>query len=117
MCSSSKCQVIHWKEGHKSECHAPKANNFGLSINKSETMCNGKHSKTSKNANPSTLLNPISLGFFKNDNKNLSDDDKNSLPIQLMKAPCNSLSINGSLSKPKMVSLLIVNVLFNMMHN
>jgi hypothetical protein len=99
--------VIHWKEGHKNKCHAPKANNFGHTINKSEIMCNGKHLETPKNANPTNILNPISLGFFKNDNKKLVDAHKNSLPIQATKGPCHSLPISGGLSKPKKVSYSI----------
>ncbi|KAG0616996.1 hypothetical protein M758_5G157300 [Ceratodon purpureus] len=97
---SPECQVIHWKEGHKSECHAPEAKNEGL-INNVDTMCNGKHLETSKKDQPTTLLNPISLGFFKSDITKLNDVNKKSLPAKETKSPSNSLSISGSLPKPK----------------
>ena len=31
MCSSGKCQIVHWRQGHKGECHPPPADH-----------CNGK---------------------------------------------------------------------------
>ena len=100
--------MIHWKEGHKSECHAPEAKNEGL-INNVDTMCNGKHLETSKKDQPTTLLNPISLGFFKSDITKLNDVNKKSLPAKETKSPSNSLSISGSLPKPKTVSFTIKN--------
>lgn len=104
MHSSSQCQVIHWKEGHKGECHASKANNFGHTINESDIICNNGHLETSKIANSPTLLNPISLGSFKSNNKKLNEDDKKPLSIQTTKIPCSSLPISGILPKPKTVS-------------
>lgn len=101
MHSSSACQVVHWKEGHKNECRAPQEHNFNIIINKSENMCNGEVLKTSKNADSTIVSNPLSLGFFKSFNKTINDERKK-LQCQLVNAPHNALTTR-SFSRPKTV--------------
>lgn len=97
--------MVHWKEGHKNDCCAPKAINFDSAINKSENMCNGDHLKTSKSVDSTIELNPISLGFFKCYNKKIIEEKKQLLSHSV-NAPSNALTTTKSLSRPKTVLLI-----------
>lgn len=101
--SSSECQKLHWRSGHRNECHVPVSSRPSGSGGESVAVCNGKHPETSKSGVSTTVLNPISLGIFKSDS-NKSTSVKKSSPSQVAKIPGNALTKDGSLPRPKSVS-------------
>jgi len=107
MCSSSECQVVHWKESHKNECCTPKQNKSESEVNKSENMCNGKQLKTSNSADSTVVLNPISLGFFKIHNKKIKKEEER-LANHFVNAPTNAPALVKSFPRPKTVIFYIL---------
>lgn len=97
---SSECQKLHWRSGHRNECHVPVSSRPSGSGGESVAVCNGKHPETSKSGVSTTVLNPISLGIFKSDS-NKSTSVKKSSPSQVAKIPGNALTKDGSLPRPK----------------